>query len=74
MKFKVNQSSMKKILFIAGLVSTILLTACSSEESIVKEDGKVNASKDITFQFTEEAYVPGKVSTYKAGAKGIYAV
>ena len=65
---------MKKILFIAGLVSTILLTACSSEESIVKEDGKVNAAKDITFQFTEEAYVPGKVSTDKAGAKGIYAV
>ena len=65
---------MKKVLFIAGLVSTILLTACSSEESIVKEDGKVNAAKDITFQFTEEAYVPGKVSTDKAGAKGIYAV
>ena len=65
---------MKKILFIVGLVSTILLTACSSEESVVKEDGKVNAVKDITFQFTEEAYVPGKVSTDKAGAKGIYAV
>ena len=65
---------MKKILFIAGLVSTILLTACSSEESVVKEDGKVNAAKDITFQFTEEAYVPGKVSTDKAGAKGIFAV
>ena len=64
---------MKKILFIAGLVSTMLFTACSSEESIVKEDGKVNAAKDITFQFTEEAYVPGKVSTDKAGAKGIYA-
>ena len=65
---------MKKILFIAGLVSTMLLAACSSEESVVKEDGKVNAAKDITFQFTEEAYVPGKVSTDKAGAKGIYAV
>ena len=65
---------MKKILFIAGLVSTMLLAACSSEESVVKEDGKVNVAKGITFQFTEEAYVPGKVSTDKAGAKGIYAV
>ena len=65
---------MKKILFIAGLVSTMLLAACSSEESVVKEDGKVNAAKGITFQFTEEEYVPGVVGEEKAGAKGTRAV
>ena len=74
MKFKVNQSSMKKILFMAGLVSTMLLAACSSEESVVKEDGKVNVAKGITFQFTEEEYVPGVVGEEKAGAKGTRAV
>ena len=65
---------MKKILFIAGLVSTMLLAACSSEESVVKEDGKVNVAKGITFQFTEEEYVPGVVGEEKAGAKGTRAV
>ena len=65
---------MKKILFIAGLVSTMLLAACSSEESVVKEDGKVNVAKGITFQFTEEEYVPGVVNEEKAGAKGTRAV
>ena len=65
---------MKKILFIAGLVSTMLLAACSSEESVVKEDGKVNVAKGITFQFTEEEYVPGVIGEEKAGAKGTRAV
>ena len=65
---------MKKILFMAGLVSTMLLAACSSEESVVKEDGKVNVAKGITFQFTEEEYVPGVVNEEKAGAKGTRAV
>ncbi|EHO66175.1 hypothetical protein HMPREF9944_02398 [Segatella maculosa OT 289] len=74
MKFKVNQNSMKKILFIAGLVSTMLLAACSSEESVVKEDGKVNAAKGITFRLTEEAFVPGVTNNGKAGAKGTRAI
>ena len=65
---------MKKILFMAGLVSTMLLAACSSEENVVKEDGKVNVAKGITFQFTEEEYVPGVVGEEKAGAKGTRAV
>ena len=65
---------MKKVLFIAGLVSTMLLAACNSEENVVKEDGKVNVAKGITFQFTEEEYVPGVVGEEKAGAKGTRAV
>ena len=65
---------MKKILFIAGLVSTMLLAACSSEESVVKEDGKVNAAKGITFRLTEEAFVPGVTNNGKAGAKGTRAI
>ena len=65
---------MKKILFMAGLVSTMLLAACSSEESVVKEDGKVNAAKGITFRLTEEAFVPGVTNNGKAGAKGTRAI
>ena len=65
---------MKKILFIVGLVSTMLLAACSSEESVVKEDSKVNVAKGITFQFIEEDYIPGVINNDKTEAKGTRAM
>ena len=43
-------------------VAALLLMACSSEENVVDEAHKVDVGKGITFQFNEEAFVPGTIS------------
>ena len=43
-------------------VAALLLMACSSEENAMDEAHKVDVGKGITFQFNEEAFVPGTIS------------
>ena len=43
-------------------VAALLLMACSSEENVMDEAHKVDVGKGITFQFNEEAFVPGTIS------------
>lgn len=43
-------------------VAALLLMACSSEENAMDEAHKVNVGKGITFQFNEEAFVPGTIN------------
>ena len=43
-------------------VAALLLRACSSEENVMDEAHKVDVGKGITFQFNEEAFVPGTIS------------
>lgn len=43
-------------------VAALLLMACSSEENVMNEAHKVDVGKGITFQFNEEAFVPGTIS------------
>ena len=51
----------KKILFMASLVGAMMLTACSSEDNSAEQGGQVDVAKGITFQFSEEAFVPGVI-------------
>lgn len=51
----------KKILFMASLVGAMMLTACSSEDNSTEQGGQVDVAKGITFQFSEEAFVPGVI-------------
>ena len=43
-------------------VAALLLMACSSEENVMDEARKVDVGKGITFQFNEEAFVPGTIN------------
>ena len=43
-------------------VAALLLMACSSEENVMDEAHKVDVGKGITFQFNEEAFVPGTIN------------
>lgn len=43
-------------------VAALLLIACSSEENVMDEAHKVDVGKGITFQFNEEAFVPGTIN------------
>lgn len=43
-------------------VAALLLMACGSEENVMNEAHKVDVGKGITFQFNEEAFVPGTIS------------
>lgn len=61
-KQKDNETMMKNILKICGLFGVLLLLACNSEDNITAENNKVNVGKGITFQFNEEAFVPGTIS------------
>ena len=51
----------RNILKLACLAVAVLLAACSSED-IVGEGKKVDVSKGITFQFSEERFLPGTFS------------
>ena len=51
----------KKILFMASLIGAMMLTACSSEDNSAEQGGRVDVAKGITFQFSEEAFVPGVI-------------
>lgn len=51
----------KKILFMTSLVGAMVLTACSSEDNSAEQGGQVDVAKGITFQFSEEAFVPGVI-------------
>lgn len=51
----------KKIIIVFCLISVVLLGACSSEETITSDGNQVNAAKGLSFQFSEEAYVPGVI-------------
>ena len=51
----------RNILKLACLAMAVLLSACSSED-IVGEGKKVDVSKGITFQFSEERFLPGTFS------------
>ena len=51
----------RNILKLACLAVAVLLSACSSED-IVGEGKKVDVSKGITFQFSEERFLPGTFS------------
>ena len=55
----------KALCFIAAL----LLMACSSEENVMDEAHKVDVGKGITFQFNEEAFVPGTI--IKKGTRAV---
>lgn len=50
----------KSIISAFCLFSLLTLAACSSEESV--NGGSIDAAKDITFEFSEESFQPGKVS------------
>lgn len=50
----------KSIISAFYLFSLLTLAACSSEES-VENGGSIDAAKDITFEFSEESFQPGKV-------------
>ena len=58
----------KKIIIVFCLISVVLLGACSSEETITSDGNQVNAAKGLSFQFSEEAYVPGVI---KNGTRSI---
>lgn len=49
----------KNIINAFYLFSLLMLAACSSEESV--NGGSIDAAKDITFEFSEESFQPGKV-------------
>lgn len=49
----------KSIISAFYLFSLLTLAACSSEESV--NGGSIDAAKDITFEFSEESFQPGKV-------------
>ena len=51
----------RNILKLACLAVAVLLAACSSED-MVGEGKKVDVSKGITFQFSEERFLPGTFS------------
>ena len=51
----------RNILKLACLAVAVLLSACSSED-MVGEGKKVDVSKGITFQFSEERFLPGTFS------------
>ena len=50
----------KSIISAFCLFSLLTLAACNSEES-VENGGSIDAAKDITFEFSEESFQPGKV-------------
>ena len=50
-------------------VAALLLMACSSEENVMDEAHKVDVGKGITFQFNEEAFVPGTIN--KKGTRAV---
>ena len=52
----------RNILKLACLAVAVLLAACSSED-MVGEGKKVDVSKGITFQFSEERFLPGTFSS-----------
>ncbi|WP_315404865.1 hypothetical protein [Hoylesella saccharolytica] len=52
----------RNILKLACLAVAVLLVACSSED-MVGEGKKVDVSKGITFQFSEERFLPGTFSS-----------
>lgn len=52
----------RNILKLACLAVAVLLSACSSED-MVGEGKKVDVSKGITFQFSEERFLPGTFSS-----------
>ena len=57
-----RRKNMKRnILKLACLAVAVLLAACSSED-MVGEGKKVDVSKGITFQFSEERFLPGTFS------------
>ena len=57
-----RRKNMKRnILKLACLAVAVLLSACSSED-MVGEGKKVDVSKGITFQFSEERFLPGTFS------------
>ena len=58
-----RRKNMKRnILKLACLAVAVLLSACSSED-MVGEGKKVDVSKGITFQFSEERFLPGTFSS-----------
>lgn len=50
----------KSIINAFYLFSLLTLAACSSEESV--NGGSIDAARDITFEFSEESFQPGKLS------------
>lgn len=53
------------------LEGLLLLSACSSEENMANTGNKIDVSKGIRFQFTEEAFVPGEVAAAKQGTRAL---
>ena len=53
------------------LAGLLLLSACSSEENMADTGNKIDVSKGIRFQFTEEAFVPGEVAAAKQGTRAL---
>ncbi|WP_078805669.1 hypothetical protein [Segatella oulorum] len=61
----------KNILMMGCLAGLLLLSACSSEENMADTGNKIDVSKGIRFQFTEEAFVPGEVAAAKQGTRAL---
>ena len=53
------------------LAGLLLLSACSSEESMADTGNKIDVAKGIRFQFTEEGFEPGEVAAAKQGTRAL---
>lgn len=53
------------------LAGLLLLSACSSEESMADTGNKIDVAKGFRFQFTEEGFEPGEVAAAKQGTRAL---